>query len=185
MNLVTSQVDRLRQKFEMRPGWGARFSRSNSLPAFNRTLKRIHIHHSQRPDCANVSNTPADSREIPASLPRSLIFPQRPRCEAPPRLARPAPSTDTIVPTMDLHNMLKELWQELEQIGEAIIVLERLALGGRRRRGRQPNWMKGASSKMTHSNGPVKKRRFSREARKRMAAAQRRRRSAERRVAKS
>ena len=42
---------------------------------------------------------------------------------------------------MDLNKMLAELRQEREQIEEAIIILERLARGRGRRRGRPPLWM--------------------------------------------
>jgi len=40
--------------------------------------------------------------------------------------------------------MLSDLRQEREQIGEAIIALERLALEHRKRRGRPPAWMSAA-----------------------------------------
>ncbi|MEJ7605021.1 MAG: hypothetical protein WKF37_01855 [Bryobacteraceae bacterium] len=42
---------------------------------------------------------------------------------------------------MDVNKMLAELRQEREQIEEAIIVLERLARGRGKRRGRPPLWM--------------------------------------------
>jgi hypothetical protein len=42
---------------------------------------------------------------------------------------------------MDILKMLAELRQEREQIGEAIITLERLAQGRGKRRGRPPAWM--------------------------------------------
>jgi hypothetical protein len=42
---------------------------------------------------------------------------------------------------MDILKMLSDLRQEREQIGEAIITLERLAAGSRKRRGRPPAWM--------------------------------------------
>ena len=46
---------------------------------------------------------------------------------------------------MDIMKMLTELRQEREQIEEAIIVMERLALGhSSRRRGRPPAWMTAA-----------------------------------------
>jgi hypothetical protein len=44
---------------------------------------------------------------------------------------------------MDLNKMLAELRAEREQVEEAIVVLERLASGRGRRRGRPPAWMKG------------------------------------------
>jgi hypothetical protein len=42
---------------------------------------------------------------------------------------------------MDILKMLSDLRQEREQIGEAIIALERLAQGHGKRRGRPPAWM--------------------------------------------
>jgi hypothetical protein len=42
---------------------------------------------------------------------------------------------------MDVNKMLVELRQEREQIEEAIIILERLARGRGKRRGRPPLWM--------------------------------------------
>jgi hypothetical protein len=42
---------------------------------------------------------------------------------------------------MDLDKMLAELRAEREQIEESIIVLERLARGQGKRRGRPPKWM--------------------------------------------
>jgi hypothetical protein len=42
---------------------------------------------------------------------------------------------------MDVSKILADLRQEREQIEEAILSLERLALGRGRRRGRPPAWM--------------------------------------------
>jgi hypothetical protein len=42
---------------------------------------------------------------------------------------------------MDVSKILADLRQEKEQLEEAIISLERLALGRGRRRGRPPAWM--------------------------------------------
>lgn len=42
---------------------------------------------------------------------------------------------------MDVLKMLAELHAEREQVEEAIIVLERMAPGRGRRRGRLPKWM--------------------------------------------
>jgi hypothetical protein len=42
---------------------------------------------------------------------------------------------------MDIHKMLAELRAEREQLSEAILVLERLAAGRDRPRGRPPAWM--------------------------------------------
>jgi len=42
---------------------------------------------------------------------------------------------------MDVNKMLADLRQEREHIEQAILTLERLALGQGRRRGRPPAWM--------------------------------------------
>jgi hypothetical protein len=42
---------------------------------------------------------------------------------------------------MDINKMFAELRTEREQVEEAIVVLERMASGGGRRRGRPPAWM--------------------------------------------
>ncbi len=42
---------------------------------------------------------------------------------------------------MDVTKMLAELRQERDQLDEAILMLERLASGRGRRRGRPPAWM--------------------------------------------
>jgi hypothetical protein len=52
---------------------------------------------------------------------------------------------------MDVNKMLADLRQEREQIEEAIMILERLARGRGKRRGRPPAWMTAAST-------PAKKR---------------------------
>ena len=44
---------------------------------------------------------------------------------------------------MDITKMLAELRAEREQIEQAILVLERIAAGRGRRRGRPPAWMTG------------------------------------------
>jgi hypothetical protein len=46
--------------------------------------------------------------------------------------------------TMDIGNMLAELRQERDQITEAIMSLERMAIGHQRKRGRPPAWMVAA-----------------------------------------
>jgi hypothetical protein len=43
---------------------------------------------------------------------------------------------------MEIAKMITELRQEREQIEHVIASLERLALGGQKRRGRPPAWMK-------------------------------------------
>jgi hypothetical protein len=42
---------------------------------------------------------------------------------------------------MDVSKILEELRQDREQLEEAILSLERLALGRGKRRGRPPSWM--------------------------------------------
>lgn len=42
---------------------------------------------------------------------------------------------------MDINKMLAELRAEREQVDEAVLILERLAAGRGRRRGRPPAWM--------------------------------------------
>jgi hypothetical protein len=53
---------------------------------------------------------------------------------------------------MDIGKVLAELRQELAQVEEAILSLERMAMGAGKRRGRPPAWMIAAK------NAPVKKR---------------------------
>jgi hypothetical protein len=43
---------------------------------------------------------------------------------------------------MDISKMLEELRQERQHLEEAILTLERLAMGRGKRRGRPPAWMK-------------------------------------------
>lgn len=78
--------------------------------------------------------------------------------------------------------MLAELRSEREQIEQAIIALERLARGGGKRRGRPPKWMADSNDSTGDSAAEPSKRprKFSAEARKRMAEAQKRRWAAKR-----
>jgi len=48
---------------------------------------------------------------------------------------------------MDVSKILSELKAERQQIEEAIVSLERLALGRGRRRGRPPTWMAEVTTK--------------------------------------
>ena len=85
---------------------------------------------------------------------------------------------------MNLNNMLTELRSELQQIDEAILVLQRLAGGGAKRRGRPPKWMASQPEPSSVASAPVRKRKpFSAATRKKMAAAQRKRWAAVKRVA--
>jgi hypothetical protein len=47
---------------------------------------------------------------------------------------------------MEISKILAELRQEHEQLGEAILSLERLSLGGAKRRGRPPAWLAAVKS---------------------------------------
>lgn len=84
------------------------------------------------------------------------------------------PIRATLIQFMNFANMLSELRSELQHIEEAILVLERLAASGGRRRGRPPKWMSQVQTGATNSAG-TQKRAFSLATRKKMAAAQRRR----------
>jgi hypothetical protein len=48
---------------------------------------------------------------------------------------------------MDTAKLLVELRQELQNLNNAILALERLARGGGKRRGRPPAWVKDATIK--------------------------------------
>jgi hypothetical protein len=78
---------------------------------------------------------------------------------------------------MDILKMLAELRAERDRLGEAIVVVERLAVGsGSKRRGRPPKWMSTAKTEnAAATEEPRKTRRFSAATRKKMAAAQKRR----------
>jgi hypothetical protein len=68
-----------------------------------------------------------------------------------------APSILRYASGMDISKMLAELRQERAQMEEAIIVLERLALGHGKRRGRPPAWMKAASARKRRGRPPGSK----------------------------
>lgn len=76
---------------------------------------------------------------------------------------------------MDILKMLSELRSERGQIEDAILVLERLARGHGKRRGRPPKWMTNTHSRQASQAEAPKRRVVSAEARKRMGEAQRRR----------
>jgi len=77
---------------------------------------------------------------------------------------------------MDLTQMLSELRSQKAHIEEAILVLQRLAAGGAKRRGRPPKWMASAEEPSGVASMPVRKRKpFSATTRKKMAEAQRKR----------
>ena len=54
---------------------------------------------------------------------------------------------------MDLNVILDELRQERAQIEEAILSIERLMIGGGKRRGRPPSWIATARSAETKPKG--------------------------------
>jgi hypothetical protein len=60
---------------------------------------------------------------------------------------------------MDVNKMLADLRQEREQIEEAIIILERLARGRGKRRGRPPLWMSQATPAKRRGRPPGSKNR--------------------------
>jgi hypothetical protein len=51
---------------------------------------------------------------------------------------------------LDINKILAGLRLEHEQLGEAIVSIERLAMGGAKRRGRPPAWL----SKLKEKHGP-------------------------------
>jgi hypothetical protein len=54
---------------------------------------------------------------------------------------------------MDLHKILSELREDRERVAAAIIVLENMN-GGRKRRGRKPAWMKAEEGQPANSAAP-------------------------------
>ncbi len=68
--------------------------------------------------------------------------------------------------------MLAELRQERDRLEEAIVVVERLAVHGGKRRGRPPKWMQKARGE-TVGSVPRKRKAFTAETRARMAKSQR------------
>ena len=73
--------------------------------------------------------------------------------------------------------MLAELRAERDRLSEAILVVERLAIGSRgKRRGRPPKWMSTTNTAdAAAGEEPTARRRFSPATRRKMAAAQKRR----------
>lgn len=58
---------------------------------------------------------------------------------------------------MDVSRILAELKAERTQIEEAILSLERLAMGRGKRRGRPPNWMSDAAAPKRRGRPPGSK----------------------------
>ena len=81
-----------------------------------------------------------------------------------------------VTTTMDVLKMLAELRTERQQIEEALIALERLAVSGRgKRRGRPPKWMSSAKTPGMTAASPGRTRTFSVATRKRMTESQKKR----------
>ena len=81
-----------------------------------------------------------------------------------------------LVVPMDILKMLADLRAEHEQIDQAILALERLAVGTHgKRRGRPPKWMAAARAESPAQIVPRKKSVFTEATRKRMAEAQKKR----------
>ena len=80
---------------------------------------------------------------------------------------------------MNLDQMIKDLKEEAEALDSAIVVLQRLALNQKRRRGRPPAWMQVNSELEEMSPSPRKAGRkrapLSEETKRRMAESQRKR----------
>lgn len=58
---------------------------------------------------------------------------------------------------MDLLKMIAELEAERNRLDHAIVALERLSAGKRRRRGRPPRWLKDEIERMTDEPGQTAK----------------------------
>jgi hypothetical protein len=77
---------------------------------------------------------------------------------------------------MNLEQMISTLRAERDALDAAILVLERLALGQRRRRGRPPAWLQVQREQKSATERPTKRtRKMSDETKKKMAEAQRKR----------
>ena len=77
---------------------------------------------------------------------------------------------------MDVTKLLTELREQRDLLMQAITALERLALGGGKRRGRPPKWAATATDSASAPVARVRKKRvISADARKRMAEAQKKR----------
>jgi hypothetical protein len=76
---------------------------------------------------------------------------------------------------MNLTNMIAELRAQSQALEETIVVLERLARGQGKRRGRPPAFLSKAGASSNEGQTTRKRRPFSAATRKKMADAQRRR----------
>jgi hypothetical protein len=84
---------------------------------------------------------------------------------------------------MDINSMLAELRAERERLTEAIVVIERLAAGGHKRRGRPPKWLAASAPSVEEGGRSRKRRPFSAATRAKMAATQRKRWASRRKAA--
>jgi hypothetical protein len=76
---------------------------------------------------------------------------------------------------MNLTKMIAELREQKEALEQTMIMLERLARGQGKRRGRPPLFLSKTLSQASPAGSGRKRRPFSAETRKKMAAAQRKR----------
>ena len=86
----------------------------------------------------SAGHSDADSATIARRSRRVLLS----RTQGPCKADLPAVPCSTLS-EMDILKMLAELRAEREQVEEAILVLERMARGRSKRRGRPPKWMTG------------------------------------------
>ena len=98
-------------------------------------------------------------------------------------IAKPQPLYARYWVSMDINSMLAELRAERERLTEAILVLERLAAGGHKRRGRPPKWLATAASSVQEGGRTRKRRPFRAATRAKMAQAQKKRWAARRKEA--
>jgi len=76
---------------------------------------------------------------------------------------------------MDLTKMIAELREQKQALEETMLILERIARGQGKRRGRPPAFLSNAGAALLETGTVRKRRPFSAETRKKMAASQRRR----------
>ena len=76
---------------------------------------------------------------------------------------------------MNLIKMIAELREQKQALEETMLILERIARGQGKRRGRPPAFLSHAGASFAKAGTARKRRPFSAETRRKMAAAQRRR----------
>jgi len=84
---------------------------------------------------------------------------------------------------MDLTKMIAELREQKQALEETMLILERIARGQGKRRGRPPAFLSDLGTASNKTETPRKRKPFSAETRKKMAASQRRRWAAARKKA--